>query len=96
MLSKLFLFMYSDLILVFHISNDCRINCLALYQTTKPFTCFTVITFSQRLYSFGHEKRGETVLFPVTISYFSGTGNYNVSLRVNQNPNTLPSEFLLE
>ena len=88
--------MYSDLILVFHISNDCRINSLALYQTTKPFTCFAAITFSQRSYSFGHKNRGETVPFPVTISYFSGTGNYNVNLRVNQNPNTLPSEFLIE
>ena len=88
--------MYIDRILVFHISNDYRINCLALYQTTKPFTCFAAVTFSQRLYAFGHENRGETVPFPVTISYFSGTGSYNVSLRVNQNPNTLPSEFLLE
>ena len=57
---------------------------------------YTAITFSQRSYSFGPENRGEIVPFPITVSYFSGTGNYDVRLRVSNNPDPLLSEFLLQ
>ena len=45
-----------------------------------------VVTFSQRSYKFGPDKSGETVPFPINVSYFSGIGSYNVRLMINNNP----------
>ena len=58
------------------------------------FPYCVAVMFSQRSYSFGPENRGEIVHFPITVFYFSGTGNYDVTLSVNNNPDPLPSEFL--
>ena len=69
-----------------HIINDCIIIC----------SYYVVVMFSQRSYSLGPENREEIVHFPITVSYFSGNGNYDVRLRVNNNPNPLSSEFLLQ
>ena len=80
----------------------CRKYLIYLYNNSQSivksinFPYCVAVTFSQRSYSFGSENRGETVPFPITVSYFSGTGNYDVRLSINNNPNPLPSEFLLQ
>ena len=71
---------------IFSHSNNCITN----------FPYCVAVTFSQKSYSFGPENRGEIVPFPITVSYFSSTGNYDVRLRVSKNPDLLPSEFLLQ
>ena len=54
------------------------------------------VTFSQRSYSFGPANREEIISFPILVSYFSGTGTYDVSLRVNNNPDPLPSKLFVK
>ena len=57
---------------------------------------YLAVTFSQKSYSFGPDNKSETILFPITVSYFSGTGDYTVRLQVSNSPDPLPSKLVVK